>query len=485
MLFNSLGFILFFLPVVFIIYFLINKTGKYRVAIVWLILASLFFYSWWNPKYFILIISSIIFNYTVAKIIGSLSNKKTRKTTLIIGIIGNIALLAYFKYADFFIANMNTVFKTNIPLLQLMLPLAISFFTFQQIAYLVDTYREEAKQYNILNYLLFITFFPQLIAGPIVNHKDMMPQFASSKNKKINYNNITSGLFIFIIGLTKKIAIADTFAVWANDGYQNYMNLSSVEAWITSFSYTMQLYFDFSGYCDMAIGIALLFNIKLPVNFYSPYKSRNIQDFWRTWHATLGWFLTRYLYIPLGGNRKGEILTYVNIFIIFAVSGLWHGAGWTFVIWGVLHGVVSIICRAWGRLNVKLPFVLSWFLTFMFVNIAWVYFRAESVTQANVILKKMAMINFSSFENLFSHPLQFATAKTYSYIWVTLDNPKLVILYLVIFISVSLFMKNSIQMLSEFKPNFKNILWIQMCFLSVLGTIFFLHKNSEFLYFNF
>lgn len=485
MLFNSLEFIILFLPIVFVGYFLLNKTKKYTLSIAWLVVASLFFYSWWNPKYLLLILFSMIFNYLIGILIKKSKPVSHRKSFLILGILGNVGLLGYYKYADFFITNVNSLFNSNIPLLQLILPLAISFFTFQQIAYLVDTYRNETKEYSFATYSLFVTFFPQLIAGPIVHHKEMMPQFASDENKSIKMDNIAKGLFIFLIGLTKKVALADTFAVWANDGFQNYEALTSAEAWITSLSYTFQLYFDFSGYCDMAIGIALLFNIKLPVNFFSPYKSTTIQEFWRYWHTTLSKFLTQYIYIPLGGNRKGENRTYIHIFIIFAISGIWHGAGWTFVIWGILHGLASIVYRAWSKFDIRLPKILAWFITFMFVNATWVYFRSESVAQAHVILKKMIHIEQIDIMQLLSKPLPFPTGKSFSYIWVTLDNPKLVIMFILISLIVVLFTKNSIELLRDFKPNFVSLVWVQLCILFVLGSIFFLHKNSEFLYFNF
>ena len=246
----------------------------------------------------------------------------------------------------------------------MLLPLAISFFTFQQIAFLVDSYRNETKKYSFFTYALFITFFPQLIAGPIVNHQELIPQLEDKKNYFLNPENIAKGIFIFSVGLAKKVGLADTLAIWANDGYANVETLSFLEAWITSLSYTLQLYFDFSGYSDMAIGLALIFNIKLPVNFYSPYKTRNIQEFWKSWHMTLNRFLTHYLYFPLGGSRKGSVRTYINIFIIFLVSGVWHGVVATFIIWGVLHGLASITVRFWGKLNIKLPYLVAGLLIY-------------------------------------------------------------------------------------------------------------------------
>lgn len=336
----------------------------------------------------------MIFNYLVGSWLAKKGQQQGiaqgfRKQILIIGIVSNIALLAYFKYSDFFIENINAIFDSSFALLNLALPLAISFFTFQQIAYLVDSYRNETHEYNFLNYAIFITFFPQLIAGPIVHHKEMMPQFAYAKNRVLNHKNIVLGLLIFSMGLFKKVAIADTFAIWANSGFDSQSTLSFFEAWATSLSYTFQLYFDFSGYCDMAMGAALLFNIRLPLNFNSPYKSLDIQDFWRRWHITLGRFLRDYVYIPLGGSKTTDIRTYTNLFITFLIGGFWHGASWMFVIWGAMHGAALVVHRIWKSLGGNLPTFLAWLLTFSFINISWVFFRAEDVQSATAIISSM------------------------------------------------------------------------------------------------
>lgn len=323
MLFNSFNFIFLFLPVTFGLYFLLHKIKLSKWAIAFLLTASLVFYGIWNPIYLILIISSMVFNFGVAYFLMKTNVVHIRKIILAIGIGGNIALLGYFKYYDFFTANINWLFNTDIAMKNLLLPLAISFFTFQQIAFLVDSYRNETKKYSFITYSLFITFFPQLIAGPIVNHQELIPQLENKKNYFINMENIAKGVFIFSVGLAKKVAIADTFAIWANDGYANVEALNFIEAWVTSLSYTMQLYFDFSGYSDIAIGLALIFNIKLPVNFYSPYKSRNIQEFWKSWHMTLNRFLTNYLYFPLGGVKEGKFAP----MRIFSSSSLLVGFG--------------------------------------------------------------------------------------------------------------------------------------------------------------
>lgn len=344
MLFNSIQFIFIFLPITFFVYFYLNKKRLIQASKGFLVFSSLFFYSWWNVAYLPIILSSIFFNYIVGNSLNRGKYKFSKKSILIFGIVANIVLLGYFKYTDFLIDNLNYwVIADGIPNINLALPLAISFFTFQQIAYLVDSYRQETQEYDLLNYVLFVTFFPQLIAGPIVHHKEMMPQFVNTRNKVKNYKNIAMGLFIFSIGLFKKVVIADKFAVWATTGFDIVPTLNLVEAWITSLSYTLQLYFDFSGYADMAIGIALLFNIRLPINFNSPYKALNIQDFWRRWHITLSRFMRDYIYIPLGGSRLGEFRIYANLMATFVIGGLWHGAGWTFVFWGFLHGLALVI----------------------------------------------------------------------------------------------------------------------------------------------
>lgn len=391
MLFNSYAFIFLFLPLTFFVYFYLNRQHRFTQAKLFLVLSSLFFYSWWNVIYLPLILLSMVFNYKVGSWLTQLKqhNKPYRKQLLTVGILANLSLLGYFKYADFFITNLNLAFGSDVPLLALALPLAISFFTFQQVAYLVDAYRGEVAEYDFLNYAVFVTFFPQLIAGPIVHHKEMMPQFSDPNNRQINMTHLSLGLFIFSIGLFKKVVIADTFAIWATHGFDHAEVLGFWEAWVTSLSYTFQLYFDFSGYADMAIGAAFLFNIKLPINFHSPYKARNIQSFWRRWHITLSRFLRDYIYIPLGGNRKGKYRTYVNLMLTFILGGIWHGAGWTFVFWGFLHGFALVVHRLWTHIGIRLPLVVAWFLTFNFVNISWVFFRAKEWDDALKVLEGM------------------------------------------------------------------------------------------------
>lgn len=392
MLFSSIGFICLFLPITFGLYFFFSRKRLTSLAKGWLVAASLFFYAWWNPVYIFLILGSILFNFIVGKGLGCLveTASRRRQGLLVFGLVCNLAALGYYKYTDFFIANANALFGLDIAMTRIVLPLAISFFTFQQVAFLVDSYKGKARECNLLNYALFVCFFPQLIAGPIVHHSQMMPQFASIRAKVLNWRNVYVGLFIFAVGLVKKVVLADTLAHLATYGFDKTGSLTMSEAWIVSLAYTFQLYFDFSGYTDMAIGIGRMFNITLPQNFNSPYKSLSIQDFWRRWHMTLSRWLRDYLYIPLGGSRRGTARTYVNIFLTFLLAGLWHGAGWTFVLWGGLHGIALMIHRWWKNSGRVMGAASGWLLTFLFVNAAWVLFRALELGDAAKVYAGMA-----------------------------------------------------------------------------------------------
>lgn len=366
----------------------------------WLVLASLVFYAWWNPIYVCLLIGSILINYLLGERINQqLLSKRTKlaRTSLGIGLCINIGLLAYYKYADFFLSNVHNLLGSAYEPLNLVLPLAISFFTFQQITYLIDTYKQKVANHDLLEYALFVTFFPQLIAGPIVHHKEMMPQFSQRDFLAFGSNSFAKGISLFNIGLFKKVIIADEFASFANpvfDGASMGMGPETVNAWIGALAYTLQLYFDFSGYSDMAIGLALMFGVVLPINFYSPYKSINIIEFWRRWHMTLSRFLRDYIYIPLGGNRKGEFKRTWFLLLTMLLGGLWHGAGWTFVLWGGLHGCYLIINHLWQQIPIPgrgtmLSRVLSHSVTFIAIVTAWVLFRASDLHSAVLILDAM------------------------------------------------------------------------------------------------
>lgn len=375
------------------------------------------------------------------------------------------------------------VLGINLPLLHILLPLGISFFTFQQLSFVIDSYKRYYLSYDFLDYCLFVTFFPQLIAGPIVLPTEMLPQFEAEENKKINWENMNKGLYIFSIGLAKKVIIADTIANFANAGFDMMNKLNFIEAWLTSISYTLQLYFDFSGYCDMAMGIGLMFNIVLPTNFNSPYKSTNIQEFWKRWHMTLGRFMTNYLYIPLGGNRKGEVKTLRNLFIVFLASGIWHGAGWNFIIWGMLHGICILIHRVWKNSGRKLNKLLGWFVTMNLVNIFWVFFRAETVSDAIKITK--GMFDIENLVKIVLNPRNILDmTEVYRDVMgkITYLGNKIDILFLLFSFVIIFFPKNSLEKLKNLKFKIVNSLEINIYF---WGGVFLLTRISEFLYFNF
>lgn len=408
MLFNSYAFIFAFLPVILLGYFWLLRQRLVLGSKVWLVGGSLFFYGYWNIVYIPLLLGSILVNFFVG---SALANNKplkvSKKALLLFGILFNTLLLGYFKYTDFLLDNFNGLFDSNVPLPHIILPLGISFFTFTQIAFLVDAYKEKVKEYDLLNYMLFVTYFPHLLAGPILHHAEMMPQFVSRWNWAVRWRNVAMGLFLFSIGLFKKVMIADTVAAWANTGFNVATTLNLVEAWATSLSYTLQLYFDFSGYTDMAIGISLMFNIRLPINFNSPYKAKDIQDFWRRWHITLSRFLRDYIYIPLGGNKVGRYHNYGNLFTVFLIGGLWHGASWMFVIWGALHGVAIVIHRIWKDLGLRMWGWMGWFITFNFVNVAWVFFRAKDFASVEKVLGGMLGMNKIILPEILAKKLAF------------------------------------------------------------------------------
>lgn len=439
-----------------------------------LIAASLFFYCYWDFKYLPILLLSLLVNYGF----GWYLIKHKSKPVFWMAIAFDLSLLGYFKYANFFIENVsNTFFDGQLLNPKIVLPLAISFFTFQKIAYISDCMQGKLRDRNFLNYTLFVTFFPQLIAGPIVHHKDIIPQFKTLRTKFINYNNIALGIFIFAVGLFKKVIIADHFAIWANSGFSHYADLSTLDAWKTSLSYTAQLYFDFSGYTDMAIGSALLFNIKLPFNFNQPYKSLNIREFWQRWHMTLSKFLKDYLYIPLGGNRVSGIRIYVNLMIVFLISGLWHGAGWTFIFWGFLHGAAICLHHFYSRFGFSMNKILAWFLTFNFINISWVFFRADHFNQAVIILQKMFGFNSDRF-GIMQNWEKFTN-------FVRFNDIEYLILVFVLFLAYKLLpfiTKDAEALTQEFKHNNKYKL-ATICLLVI--PILAYHKTSEFLYFNF
>lgn len=398
MLFNSYEFILLFLPVTVAGYFLLGRFRQTSIAFGWLVAASLFFYAWWNPVYLPLLIGIAAFNY----IVGKMLSRKPSRALLAFGIGVDLAALGYFKYANFFVNTVDAVTGADWAIEPIILPLAISFFTFQKIAFLVDSHKGLTKDVGPLEYALFVAFFPQLIAGPIVHYRDVIPQFRLPQTLRPYAENFAVGLTIFAIGLFKKAVLADGIAVYATpvfNGADAGADPDFLMAWGGALAYTFQLYFDFSGYSDMAIGAARLFGIKLPVNFNSPYKALDIADFWRRWHMTLSRFLREYLYIPLGGNRKGPARRYVNLMTTMLLGGLWHGAGWTFVLWGGLHGLFLVIHQGWRAVvpaaaaRARWYRTFAWALTFLVVVFAWVPFRAVTIEGAGRMLAGMVGLN--------------------------------------------------------------------------------------------
>ena len=413
MLFNSLAFIGAFLPVVASIFFLLGR-WNHCLASLWLCLASLFFYGWWNVEYVGLLLLSVLFNYGAGNLIGRkiARDEKLSRGILCLAVAANLGLLAYYKYAHFFLSTADHLLGTNWSFGQIVLPLGISFFTFTQIAFLVDTHQGKAREYNFVHYLLFVTYFPHLIAGPILHHAQMMPQFTRRWTYSLNWRNVAIGMTFFVLGLAKKVLLADMFAGTASTIFQATAHGAApmlIEAWIGALLYTLQLYFDFSGYTDMAIGISYIFNVTLPLNFNSPYKAENIIDFWRRWHMTLSTFLRDYLYIPLGGNRHGRFRRYVNLMITMLLGGLWHGAGWTFVIWGGLHGLYLVVNHGFRALRRRFDWedgrhghfgrLVATAVTFLSVVVAWVFFRANSLATAETLIGGMVGLNGLSLTN--------------------------------------------------------------------------------------
>ncbi|MDM0017995.1 MBOAT family O-acyltransferase [Variovorax saccharolyticus] len=407
MLFNSYAFIFIYFPIVLFGFFLIGRRST-RAAAGFLALASLFFYGWWSVQALPLLVGSICFNYWAGLRLTRAPGRTdaARKRMLVFSLVVNLGVLATFKYADFFVGNVNEGLSTAgiapLPLLHVALPIGISFYTFTQIAFLVDCWQDKVHERSFVHYVLFVTYFPHLIAGPVLHHAQMMPQFANPATYRVDFDKVSLGLAIFVFGLAKKLLIGDPMGQYADlmfTGVHNGVQPTMASAWVGVMAYTLQIYFDFSGYSDMAVGLSLCLGVQLPLNFNSPYKSTNIIEFWRRWHISLSTFLRDYLYVPLGGNRKGPARRYLNLFLTMLLGGLWHGAAWTFVIWGALHGFFLMVNHLWNakvRRNAKpgvVGRVLGWLLTFVCVMIAWVVFRAESMTAATAIYKGMLGMN--------------------------------------------------------------------------------------------
>lgn len=492
MLFNSYAFLLAFLPICLTIFFSLARFRLVRMATIWLTLSSLAFYAYWSIAYLPLLCISILFNYQVGRSISDYSKQGSwiAKLLLSIGVGVNLILLAYYKYAGFFVESSNHFLDKNWIVPQIVLPLGISFYTFTQTAYLVDAYRGETKEYNLLTYSVFVTFFPHLIAGPILHHSDIIPQFHRLRNFIFSHTNMALGVTLFGLGLAKKVLIADSLLPWVGPVFNNASAVNFIEAWVGALGYTFQLYFDFSGYSDMAIGLGLMFNIHLPINFNSPYKSTSISDFWRRWHITLSNFLRDYLYIPLGGNRHGEMRRYTNLLTTMLLGGLWHGAGWTFVIWGGLHGLYLCINHGWTKLHISLPKLVAWFITLLAVVVGWVLFRANTLHDAIDILQAMFGMKgimlpdvlAEEFPKLSQLGFQFANLEKLTYLPKTNGSKAITLAVLAGLVLCVSLLPNTQQLMQKFQPNQR---WAIGIGILVTFCLLSLNRVTEFLYFQF
>ena len=387
MLFNSFTFLFLFLPGTLAAFYLARSRSGPRAALFVLVAASVAFYGWWSPPHVFLLAGSAFANYAVGRWLMAMSVQRHRWWLTAAAIAANLALIGWFKYSGFFGELSRSMFGLDLHLAPLILPLAISFFTFEQIAFLVEVYKRNVQSVKFGQYLLFVSFFPHLIAGPIIQFRDFVAQLEPAARLRANREQAVLGTVLIVIGLVKKVVIADSVGVYAEPLFAADYPVSLIEAWGGALAFTFQIYFDFSAYSDIAIGLAAWFGIVLPTNFDSPYKARSLVEFWRRWHITLTWFLRTYLYIPLGGNRAGEVRRYMNVIVVMLLGGLWHGASVTMLFWGGLHGVGIVVVRLWqrgfaGRYTAPGWLLTSHVLTFVFVVVAWVPFRATSVAQA-------------------------------------------------------------------------------------------------------
>lgn len=484
MLFNSHIFIFVFLPVALLAFYGLAKLRLTIAALSWLVIASLLYYAYWNVSYLALLLSSITFNYHVGRLIERYrSTRQGAKALLVIGVGANLALLAYYKYAAFLLTTAMGLEGTTWIVTNLALPLGISFFTLTQIAYVVDLYRGTTQGHQFLTYLLFVCFFPHLMAGPILYHNDIVPQFQKLRTFVFSHRHMATGLLLFSVGLFKKVVIADHLTRWVTPVFDSPGDANFVDAWVGALAYSFQLYFDFSGYSDMAIGLGLMFNIRFLLNFNSPYKATSIVDFWRRWHMSLALFLKNYVYIPLGGNRRGERRRMGNILVTMLIGGLWHGAGWTYVVWGGLHGVLLIINHAWRNTKIALPTGLCWALTFLAVVMGWVIFRARTLSDAIALMETMIGVNGIQLAPKFQHWLpglsQLGVGFTESRLLAHGEDylGQLFLLLLPVLLG-----PNSQELAQRLRPT-----WAWALFVASVGSygVLSLNRASEFLYYQF
>ena len=485
MLFNSYIFVLLFLPLSVVGYFLLNRRNT-RLATAYLLGMSLWFYAYFNVAYLPLIVGSILLNFSLNKLMRRFPAQRVRKGIMLLGVFINIGVLFYYKYYDFFATNVNSLFGAHWTLLNLVLPLGISFFTFQQVSYMIDSYKGEVPDYPLLDYALFVTFFPQLIAGPIVLHSEIVPQFMDPAKRRFQWGNFSRGLYAFALGMAKKVLLADVFGIAVNYAFANIPSLNSTNALIGVVGYIFQMYFDFSGYGDMAVGLGLMFNIEIPNNFLAPLRARNVKEFWKRWHITLTRFFTRYVYFPLGGSRKGLLRTCINTMVVFFVSGFWHGAGWGYILFGVNWGiaqVIDIFIEKWWK---KVPGALQWLCTFAFTVMNVAFFRAATVGDAMAIFQRIGALDFGPiaqeiYEGFRPMEVEFVLYDILGRLVAMPDWMGTALFFGLAFYLI-LFSKSASERIRDFTPRAANLATtIGMLTLSILSF----SGVSTFLYFNF
>lgn len=520
MLFNSYPFLFGFLPITLVVFLVLIHRAGARAAQIWLACASVLFYAWSGWQFLFVLFGSILFNWQLGRTISkAVNNGKRPRIAFLTAISANLLLLGYFKYAIFLDTNLAALTGSSLGLHDIVLPVGISFYTFTQIAFIADVYRGNAAEYRLSRYILFVTFFPHLIAGPIIHHKEMMPQFA--RQQRVKLAKIATGITIFAIGLFKKVMIADRVARYASPVFGTVAfghQVTSFEAWSATLAYGLQIYFDFSGYTDMAIGLSLLFGIKLPQNFHSPYKAVSIIDFWRRWHMTLSRFLRDYVYIPLGGNRKGELRRYLNLLLTMLIGGLWHGAGWTFIVWGAVHGAMLAVNHAWddfrswmaskGRRIPPLQSQISTFITFGAVLFAWVPFRASDIKTTLSFWRSMLFLDGITFPTRMGEAMPTLASKLSPWLHFSGANSISVVSWAEFYAMAAILMvviwafPNTQQLLSRYTPVIDQIYWnreaknaafrlrlnwitLSLAVVAFVSAAIYLKTGSEFIYFNF
>lgn len=485
MLFNSYLFVFVFLPVVLGLFFGCCYFSWKRGAQLTLLGSSLVFYGYWDVRFLPLLCGSIVFNYLCGHFIYKVTQREMKKGCLIFSLVVNLGLLFYFKYLNFFISSVNHFSPWQMNVVDIVLPLGISFFTFTQIAYLVDVYRLQAIPGSWDSYGLFVTVFPHLIAGPVLHHKEMIAQFEEAKNYQWSSLNFAQGTFLFVMGLSKKVLIADNLFPYLAPVFDRGQELIPfVQAWVGALAYSVELYFDFSGYSDMAMGLGLIFNLKLPLNFHSPYQATSIIDFWRCWHISLSNFLKDYLYIPLGGNRYGENSKMRNLLITMLLGGAWHGANWTFVLWGFCHGLFLVLNHLWRKLKISMPQALAHLLTLWSVVVTFAIFRSPSMNVALDVLK--GMFGFNGVVLPESYETKFAFLKQWGVLFKTLplSNVRLHdLIWIAICFVITLALPNSLYWKERFLKH--PILSGVLASTAFAACVINLDAVTEFLYYQF